>query len=362
MINKTKNIKRSATAAYRARHTISAKSQNLCKKTRFSPKSSIKKGMLSGAGNIIFTFIAFGLTIISAYNGFKFYRVLFGVFMSALISSTFELARMACLFKYRNSKKKIGSLTFALYTVTALVCAFASINSFTAEVIIRDRVNEKETQAQIYKIKNANSKNITKKIDELNNSIKYLENQAAKYPDSNYWKRRLSQYLLNRDKIILERDSFLNLNPENPEQWLRTQSPLLGLEIKNRSQESEEMTSVKLALKEVWGLSGVTTQKIIGIVVTITVELCILLFAILATERRKVENVIQKITGKKSLLEILKSNYGEKLVERLCTLSKKHFEKTGRLPPMNQLSLALRPILDYLKNIDKEHLKELFEK
>jgi hypothetical protein len=318
--------------------------------------------MLTGAGHIIFSFIAFGLTIISAYNGFKFYRVLFGFFLAALISSTFELARIACLFKYRNSKKKIGTLTFSLYIITALVCAFASINSFTAEVIIRDRINEKEAQAQIYKIKNAYSENITKKIAELNNSIKYLENQAAKYPNSNYWKRRLSQYIINRDELISERDKFLDFNPENPEQWIRTKSPLLGLEVKNSSRESEEMKSVKLALNDVWGLNGVTTQKIIGIVVTVTVELCILLFAILASERRKVESEIKRITEKKSLLETLQYNFGEEQVERLYTLSKKHFEKTGKLPPMSKLNLALRPIIEYLKNVDKGSLKELFQK
>jgi hypothetical protein len=189
-----------------------------------------RNGILAGPAPIFFFFIAFGLTIISAYNGFKFYRVLFRFFLAALISSTFELARIACLFKYRNSKKKIGTLTFPLYIIIALVCAFTSINSFTAEVIIRDRTNEKEAQAQIYKIKTTYSESVTKRI-----------------------------------------------------------------------------------------------------------------------------------TEKKSLFETLQYNFGEDQVERLYTLSKKHFEKKGKLPPTSNLNLALRPIIKYLKNIDKKNLKELLK-
>jgi len=328
-------------------------------KTTFNNESRLR---MPDMGSVVFTLIAFCLTIISAYNGFKFYNTLFGLFMAVMISATFEVSRFACLFRYRNSRKRVGILTLILYTLTAFVCAFASINSFTAEVVHRNRVNEKEIQAQIYEIKKAYSEKAIEKLASINTSIKYLENQVAKYPESNYWKRRLSQYVLNRDKEIGERDRFLKTNPDNPEQWLRAQAPLLGLEIKTLSRESEAMTSVKHALNEVWGLSNVTTQKLIGIVVTVTVELCILLFVILATERRNSEDLIRRITEKKTLWETLRYNFGESQVKRFLSLSRKHFERTGELPPMRRLNTTLRPILEYLKDIDRESLQKLFQK
>jgi hypothetical protein len=313
-------------------------------------------------GAVVFTLIAFCLTIISAYNGFKFYNTLFGLFMAVMVSATFEVSRFACLFRYRNSQKRVGVLTLILYTITAIVCAFASINSFTAEVVRRNRLNEKEVQAKIYEIKKAYSEKAIEKITSLNKNIKYLENQVAKYPESNYWKRRLAQYVLNLDKEIAERDRFLQTNPDNPEQWLRAQAPLLGLEIKTLSLESEAMTSVKHALNEVWGLSNVTTQKLIGTVVTVTVELCILLFVILATERRKSESLLKRITEKRNLPETLRFNFGESQVKRFLSISRKHFERTGELPPMRRLNTTLRPILEYLKDIDRESLQGIFQK
>ena len=313
-------------------------------------------------GSMVFTFIAFCLTVISAYNGFKFYNTLFGLFMAVMISATFEVSRFACLFRYRNSHKRVGVLTLILYTLTAFVCAFASINSFTSEVVRRNRVNEKEVQAQIYEIKKAYSQKVVEKIAAIDTSIKYLENQVAKYPSSNYWKRRLSQYVLNRDKEIEERDRFLQSNPEHPEQWLRAQAPLLGLEVKTLSRESEAMTSVKHALNDVWGLNGVTTQKLIGIVVTVTVELCILLFVILATERRKSEELMRRITEKKNLWDTLRYNFGESQVRRFLSISRKYFEQNGELPPMRRLNTTLRPIAEYLKDIDPDSLQGLFRK
>lgn len=74
-------------------------------------------------GSAAFTAIAFCLTIISAYNGFKFYNTLFGLFLAVVITTTFETSRLACLFRYRNSERRIGILTLFLYAITALVCA-----------------------------------------------------------------------------------------------------------------------------------------------------------------------------------------------------------------------------------------------
>jgi hypothetical protein len=325
-------------------------------------KKNIEIKTLPNLNTAAFTAIAFCLTIISAYNGFKFYNTLFGLFLAVVISATFETSRLACLFRYRNSEKRIGFLTLILYAITAIVCAFASINSFTSEVIRRNRLNENVFQEQIYNIKKTFSEIAAKKISELNKNIEYLQNQTAKYPNSNYWKRKLSLYITNRDNEIARRDEFLEINPKNPEQWIRAKSPLFGLEIKNLSGENEALISVKLALKEVWGLSDVSTKKIIGIVVTVTIELCILLFAILATEKRNQGNVVQEIVEKKNLLETLQADFGERPLKRFLKQVKNHYERTGKLLPLQKVTPNTRPIMKYLNQLDRESLEELIGK
>ena len=63
---------------------------------------------------------------------------------------------------------------------------------------------------------------------------------------------------MNRDKLITQRDEFLNTIPENPEQWIKAKSAILGLELENPSRDSEDMISVTQALKELWGLEKAT--------------------------------------------------------------------------------------------------------
>jgi len=109
-------------------------------------------------------------------------------------------------------------------------------------------------------------------------------------------------------------------------------------------------------------LSDVSTKKIIGIVVTITIELCILLFAILATEKRKQGNVVQKITEKKNLLEMLQADFGERPLKKFLKQVKNHYERTGKLLPLQKLTPNTRPIMKYLNAVDRESLEELLEK
>ena len=307
-----------------------------------------------------FAFIAFGFTLISAWNGFNFYRVLFGLSMAILISATFEIARFTCLFKYMHSGSRLGFLTITLYIVTASVCAFASINSFTAEVIRQNRVNEKEFHEQIYRIKQAYLKKMAGKFATYNKDISYLENMVAKYPERNYWKRRLSQVVTGRDEFVTERDRFLNVNPEKPEQWIRVQSAHVGLKIEKTTDKSEEIISVKMALRELWGLKEITAQKIMGIIVTLVVEISILILAILATRGKNAHSSLKKIINKKKLMIKANTIFGQKLVNRFLTYSRKYFVANGKLPPLSKLNRELRPVRLFFESFDPESLKEPF--
>lgn len=346
-------------------------------------EKTIKPG-ISRASRVTLTFLAAGFTLISAYNGFTFYKVLFGLSMAVLITVTFEITRLACLFSFVRTGKKIGTLAVATYMTVASVCAFAAINSFTYDVILRDRASQTQYREQIHMIKKAYSRKIEEKITALEGDITYIEKMMAKYRGRLYWERRLSQTVMNRDKLITQRDEFLNAIPENPEQWIKAKSAMLGLELENPSLDSEEMISVTQALKELWGLEKATAQKIMGIVVTITVELSILLLSFLANAGKKSRNVIdvtksrsvikgqknhgsvinvtKKITTREDLLNIITPDIDEITLEKFVTVNREHFEKTGELLPMRKLSMNLRPVRKIFEGFDRESLAKLFEK
>jgi hypothetical protein len=357
-------------------------------------KEGIMKPGISRSSRVTLTLLAAGFTLISAYNGFTFYKVLFGLSMAVLITVTFEITRLACLFSFVRTGKRIGTLAAATYMIVASVCAFAAINSFTYDVILRDRASQTQYREQIHMIKKAYSRKIEEKITALDRDIRYIEKMMAKYHGRLYWERRLSQTVMNRDKLITQRDEFLNAIPENPEQWIKAKSAMLGLELENPSLDSEEMISVTQALKELWGLEKATAQKIMGIVVTITVELSILLLSFLANAGKKSRSVIdvtksrepsritqgvtknkknhgspgsqgnvtQKITTRDELLNMVTPDIDEITLEKFLTANRIHFDQTGELLPMRKLSMNLRPVRKIFEGFDRESLEKLFEK
>ena len=309
---------------------------------------------------MVFALIAFGFTLISAWNGFNFYRVLFGLAIAVLISATFEIARFTCLFRYIHTGAKMSMLTIIFYVITASVCAFASINAFTAEVIKQNRVNAKEFQEQIYSIKQAYLKETASSLNTLNKDIRYLENNAAKYPKSGYWKRRLAQVEENRGELLKDRDQFLNQNPEDMEQWIRVESARLGVEIEETTEKSEEIIAVRQALEELWSLDEITAQKIMGIIVTIVVEISILLLAILATKGKQANPAEQSPDKKEDFLLRANTIFGEKLVYRFLAACRRTFKRSGKLPAVNRLNKELRAVRLYFDEFDEKSLQELF--
>ncbi len=200
--------------------------------------------------------------------------------------------------------------------------------------------------------------------------------------------------MMNRDKLVTQRDEFLNTIPENPEQWIKANSAMLGLELDNPSRDSEDMISVTQALKELWGLEKATAQMIMGIVVTITVELSILLLSFIANAGKKSRsvtdmtksrepsrisrdvtkgkknhggpesqgNVTKKITTREDLLNSVTPEIDEITLEKFVAANREHFEKTGELLPMRKLSMNLRPVRKIFEGFDRESLEKLFEK
>jgi hypothetical protein len=324
-------------------------------------KMKIMKNPIPTPLKYAFAFLAVGFTFISAYNGFNFYRIIFNLFTAILISTVFEIARLSSLFSLFRLKEKKKILSTVIYVIVASVCAFASINYFTSRVIEQNLAEEKEYEIRIHMIKKAYSERMEEKLETLNRDINYLENMIAKYPDRDYWKRRLLQIQINRDNLIAERDKFLGENPENPGEWIQKNSAKLGLDLKELPKESEKITSVNQALRELWGLKKVTAQKIIGIILTFTIELLIILLAFLSSGRIGSDR-FERITDEKTLMEILGSHFDEKAVRKFLSVSRDYFRKKRKLPPLRRLNPNLRPIRKAMEGFDQESLKKIFGK
>ena len=357
-------------------------------------KESIKKK--SRMQRALLTCLAAGFTLISAYNGFTFYKVIFGLSMAILISATFEVARFACLFSFKRNETKIGALSILTYIVVASVCAFAAINSFTYEVILRERAGRDIYRDQAHRIKQAYTRSVAEKITDVAKEITHVEKILSSYPNSSTWKRRLATALAKRDRLVADRDKFLDQEPENPEHWIKANSALLGMKLEGKSRESEEMISVTKAIKELWGLEKSAAQKIMGIIITLTVELCIILLSFLAgvvDKPRKVDEVagVDGVAGKtqevvavanmanmaeepRGVAEVEESatdnenkktttfNVDEEILEKFVAEYKEYFDRTGKLPPLRILSRNQRKARKVLETFNHDDLVKLFDK
>ena len=319
---------------------------------------------------VVFTGLALGFTLISIYSQFKFYRILFSFQMALLISSVFEITRVACLFKFHNARgeKTAVILTVMIYTVVASVCAFGSINSFTADIIQKNRNNDSEIQAQVQRIKQEYSQNIEIKLAEIDREIKYIEDKMAKYHGRLYWERKLSQAVTRRDGLITERDRFLNQEPENPVKWIKTKSAMLGMKVEQISHGNGDIFSVTQTLEMLWGLGKEKTQVILGIVITLTVECAILLLFYLGRAERnrkgateKPKTVTGSITKRDDEISSVTHDIDEEVLKKFIEANRKHYENTGDLLPLRKLGINLRPIRKAVEGMDENALKKLFE-
>jgi hypothetical protein len=310
---------------------------------------------------VVFTGLAIGFTMISVYSQFKFYKILFGLATAVLISAVLETTRIASLFKFLHTKstKTAAIITMGAYILTAGVSAWGAINSFTTEVIQKDRESRFEETEQIHLIKTAYSKKIDRQLAEIKKEISKLQTATAKYPKSKYWQNRMSQQVTARHELINRREAFLNERPErgDTEKWIQTNAAKLGLKIERPSREKDSLASVTQALKELWGIEAGNAKKIIGIVITLTVEAGILILAFLGVAERKTEGVTD-MTG---VTETVTPQFNDEHVAKFIEANKAHFKETGELLPMRKLTSNLRPVRKAFEGFDREELKKYFE-
>jgi hypothetical protein len=129
------------------------------------------------------------------------------------------------------------------------------------------------------------------------------------------------------------------------------------LKIEQPSQEKESLKSVTQALKELWGIEAGTAKKIIGIVITLTVEAGILILAFLGVAERKNEGVTD-VTGVTNTVTLQPD---DDQVTKFIDANREHFKKKGELLPMRKLTVNLRPVRKAFEGLDREELNKYFE-
>lgn len=313
------------------------------------------KSHVPKAARVMLTVLAVGFTLISMWNGFAFYRVLFGLSMAALISGTFEITRLVCLFSFARKGKAIGAIGIVTYVVVAGACTFASINSFTYDVILRERAGRDQYREQIHHIKTEYSRNVAENLSGVAKEIDHAQKVLTRYPESRTWKRRLSAAVAERDRLVADRDRFLEESPENPVKWIEVNAALLGLELGQKSQDNEQMEAVTLALRELWCLKKAQAQTLIGIVVTAVVELSIFLMALLASVADRGGGVAEKATEKAT------AKPDDELLKKFVEAYRDLFMKTGELPPARKLSRKFREVRKTLESYSNHELEGLFK-
>jgi hypothetical protein len=335
-------------------------------------KKNSAETVKSKATRVTYIFLAFGFTLISLWTGFSLYSVLFGIILATLISIVFEIARLASLYSIL-SKKRMRTISIPTYLIVATVCACAAVSSFTYEVIKRDQQIQEDHARQIRDIKQVYSAKIEQELTVIKRDIQKAEREVARRPWSGYWKRCHVQAITNRDNMITQRNTFLEAEPANPEHWINSKAPMLGIKREEPKRDSKNMIAVTAALKEFWGLDSSTVKKITGIVLTVVVEMAILILAFLGSgkgddevkrdirdKRDKAKNVTKKITAKMESLSSVTSGIDEITLQKFVEANREHFNGTGKLLPMRKLSPNMRSIRDSLKGFNRKELKELF--
>jgi hypothetical protein len=249
-------------------------------------------------------------------------------------------------------------LAVATYMIVALVSFWCNVNAFTYEVIKREVAGRDHFRPQVHNIKQEYCRKVAEKITGVAEEIARIEKILSSYPNSATWKRRLTTTVARRDHLVAERDEFLKEEPENPEQWIRINSALLGIELPDKSRESEDMDAVTKTLKGLWGLNKAKAQHLMGIIITALVEMSILLISFIAGAVAR-SNEVAETTTDGSM--VATQEVDEETLKKFVVAHKQYWKETRELPQSKQLSRKFREVRKYLAGMSGEELAKLFE-
>ncbi|HHS12289.1 MAG TPA: hypothetical protein ENN03_00810 [bacterium] len=302
------------------------------------PRSRLKKGGL--------IFLTLCLTLLSIKAQYAFWLGLYGTETAIIASGVFETMRLASLFallRWKGARKVAG---IVIYIGIALFCGSVAITSWYSEILEihakEERALQQKYQTQINTVKVAFTQIMNEKITDAEQNLRWIENSLAKNPGSGYWQTRRDQYMVNRDGLIDELDSFLSEMPEDPEAWIEKNRARLGMESLPVSDEKTKLRAIDTAIQNTWHMNTEKAKKLVAIVFVVVIELGIVLLAVMAEWGDQSE---KNVTVHDALSDILKTRHGKRDVEMFIQKCRDPYMKTGKLPGSSELTGRLRPIL-----------------
>lgn len=300
--------------------------------------------------NLFFT-LSIALTFISLNAGFYFYSAMFGLTVAIVASFTFESLRIATIYGAIRKGKVNRAVGIILYTATACVCAFAAIASFHARIIENYRKDTMETtvrqKKEIEAIKLAQGSARQKMLEKIDSEYSRCMRQHAINPGSVYWARRLEQVKGEEKEVKASYDSILAFIPtENIEEWIEQESAKQHINRTEKVDSFGKSWATSEAVSQVWKLSGLTAKKVASIIIVLSVELGILMLALLA--RNPADEAGTETNGR---LKPIIRKFGEDAVYNFIAASRDHYSETGKLPMARDLSRRNREIRKHI--VDK---------
>ena len=299
--------------------------------------ASIKK-----KGQINFLILSILLSLLSLQAGFAFYEAIYGMAVAILASFTFETLRLATLFAWLRGHGRW--LSFSLYVAVACVCAFAAVASFHSSIIENYEkamaADLQRQQSEVEKIREAIAGERKDRLSEAAKQIEICERKVAQYPESGYWPRRLEQANASFERAKAIYDSLLAYKPNDIEEWIAKESAKYAIPRESGAEHGKAWSTTK-AIRDLWGLDEVEAKKAAAIIIVLGIEFGILMLSLLARPAKAAP-----LNGKYASLI---REFGKDDVLEFIEYARKHYEKTGKLPPASALSRKQRMIRRMMK-------------
>jgi len=246
----------------------------------------------------LFFSLSVGLSIISLVAGFSIFKVFFGVKTAFLIATVLELLRLSSLYSISTFKKYYKFVALSLYVLVAIVCFTSATISFNADIIDKNRditlTNNKTLDADLYIIKQTYSQKIDKEIKVIKVLLASTEKKYTAWNKSKTYKRRIDLYNDKINKLINNKEKFLNKynNSNIDKNWILSQKAILNIDTGNKKEEVIEINGIEQATKEFLNIDKITFQKIIGISLAIVIEIGIILLMLISISFKKGDTVV----------------------------------------------------------------------
>jgi hypothetical protein len=326
----------------------------------------------------LFIILSILMSFISMKAGYYLYSILFGVIFAIIATGVFETLRLAVIYMIIiRKKKKHRIMSISLYFVVALTCLFVAAISYHAQIIEMDKMTianslyQHEIDRRISAIKNEFAKQTQKKLEKIQNNIIYDQRMRAARPENEeYWNKRINDWKNQRDRMIVERDMFLNSNPyKNPEEWISKNAPITNVIFDAPlPKKTGGSFSIAQAIIEILGFLGVDNssivKKIIAAILSIVIEYGILVLVLfaddLATKYPKSDDDFSN--GYDRIYNQIQQIFGEKNTEKFIDAAYSYYNEKNKIANTENFTNTLRPIRKFINhNLKPDEVAPFFE-